>query len=211
MTELELRTEICQIGQWLWNKNLVGAVEGNISCRLPEDNLLCTPAGLHKGTLKPGDLSVVTLEGGFVSGPRPSSELLLHLEIYARRPDCKAVVHAHPPVATAFAMTHQTLPDNYSPEAAHFLGSVALVPFAMPGSPETQTVIRPLLEFHKAFLLSNHGAVTLGATLFDAFSRMETLERVLQVYMLSNLIDQPKPLPAEAFHWLLEHSLNGKL
>lgn len=211
MGEAELRDGLCVVGRWLWQRGLVGSIEGNFSCRLGSDRLLCTPAGIHKGTLKPEEISVVDLEGNLVSGPKPSSELALHLEVYARRADCQAAVHAHPPMATAFALNHETLPDNISPEAAMLLGPVALVPFAMPGTPETREVIRPLLDEHKSFLLANHGALTLGSTLFDAFARMETMERIFQVYANAKSVGVPKTLPEDAFQQLLEHSLNAKL
>jgi len=211
MTELQLRAQICEVGRWMWQRGIVGAIEGNISCRLTEKTLLCTPASKHKGTLRPEDIAVTNYNGETIGTNKPSSELQLHLEIYEQRPDCLAVVHAHPPIATAFALVGETIPDNYLPEAAVVLGSVALVPFAMPGTTEMRDVIRPYLEFHKSFLLSQHGAVTLGNSLFDAFTRMETLERICNVLHVANQLGTPRPLPKEAFELLLESSLNSKL
>lgn len=211
MAELQLRASVCEVCRSLWNRGLVGAVEGNVSVRLDTKSLLCTPAGKHKGTLKPDDICVVDYDGKLKKGERATSELQIHLEIYAQRPDCQAVVHAHPPTATAFALVHETLPDNLVPEAAVFLGPVGLVPFALPGTPETREVLRPFLEEHKTLLLSNHGAVTLGTDLFDAFARMETLERVMHVYLLSRLLGQPRAMPKDAFNILLSTALSGRL
>lgn len=212
MGELQLRASLCETGRWLWQRNLVGVIEGNLSCRLDAKTLLCTPSMKHKGQLRPEDIVKVDLKGNVIGSGKPSSELLLHLEIYQQRVDCQAVVHAHPPVATAFALAHETLPDNLLPEAAIVLGSVALVPFAIPGTKETQEVIRPLLADHKSFLLANHGVVTLGDSLFDAFARMETLERVLQVYLVASRdLGGARPVPQEAFDHLLDVGLNSKL
>ncbi len=212
MGELQLRASLCEAGRWLWQKNLVGAIEGNLSCRLDAKTLLCSPSGKHKGQLRPEDIVKVDLRGATLGEGKPSSELNLHLAIYEGRPDCQAIVHAHPPTATSFALAHETLPDNLLPEAAIILGSVAMVPFAMPGSTATGDAIRPYLADHKTFLLANHGAVTLGASLFEAFARMETLERVMHVYLTSTrLLDGARALPQEAFDHLLSVGLNAKL
>lgn len=211
MNELQLRASLCEVGRWLWQKGLVGALEGNMSVRLGKDRLLCTPTGKNKGFLKPDDLVRIDLEGRADSNGLPSSEVRLHLECYAQRPDCQAVVHAHPPVATGMALAHETIPDNLVPEAAVVLGSVALVPFAMPGTDEMRDAIRPFLEDHKTFLLANHGAVALGSDLYDAYARMETLERVANVCLYARLLGEPRPLPNEAFDRLLTTGLNGRL
>lgn len=202
---------MCEVGRWLWQRGLIGSLEGNMSLKLGKKELLCTPAGRNKGYLKPDDLVVVDLDGNHLRGAQPSSEIRLHLECYAQRPDCQAVVHAHPPIATGMALAHETVPDNYLPEAAVVLGSVALVPFAMPGTDEMRTAIRPYLADHKTFLLANHGAVVLGKDIYDAYSRMETLERVAAVLFYARQLDSPKPLPSEAFDRLLESALRGDL
>lgn len=209
--DLQIRASMCEVGRWLWQRSLIGAIEGNMVVKIGKNELLCTPAGKNKGMLKPDDLVVVDLEGNPKDRGTPSSEIRLHLEVFARRPDCIASIHAHPPYATALATVGETIPDNVLPEAAIVLGSVALVPFAMPGTDATREVIRPFLEFHKTFLLSNHGALALGLDIYDAFARMETLERVATVLHLAQSKDMPKQLPPEAFEYLLETALNGKL
>jgi L-fuculose-phosphate aldolase len=133
------------------------------------------------------------------------------MECYRQRPDCEAVVHAHPPIATAFGLAGLDIPDNLLPEAAVVLGSVAMVPFGMPGTEELPASMRPFLPDHKTFVLANHGAVTLGKDLYDAYHRMETLERVATVIMHAHTLGTPRPLPDAAFQYLLQNALNGRL
>ncbi|MCU0316166.1 MAG: class II aldolase/adducin family protein [Fimbriimonadaceae bacterium] len=212
MTELQIRAAICEVGRRLWQHGLVGAAEGNITVRLNTRTLLTTPSGVSKGHLKPDDIVPVNLQGQPQTDQTPSSELKLHLRAFAKRPDCVAVIHAHPPVATGFALAGEEIPDNLLPEAAMVLGSVAVVPFSMPGTSELPDNIEPLLDDHKTFLLSHHGAVVLGADVYDAYNRMETLERIAKVIWFSkSLGNGPRPMPEAAFDHLLTVSLNGSL
>lgn len=212
MTEIQLRALMCEIGRRLWQRGLIGAAEGNLSCRISPRQILCTPAGLSKGHLKPDDLVITDLKGTPTKdGAIPTTELALHLRIYQHRKDCQAVIHAHPPVATGFALSGDEIPDNLMPESANVLGSVATVPFAMPGTDEVPDQIEPLLADHKTFLMSHHGAVVLGKDLVDAYNRMETLERVARTYLTARMLDGAKPMPAAAFDYLLAHGLNGNL
>lgn len=211
MSELQLRASLCEIGRRLWQRGLVGATEGNLSARLSERRILCTPAGLSKGHLKPDDLVVIDTAGNPVGDGQPSSEIKLHIAIYQARKDCQAVIHAHPPVATGFALAGETIPDNLLPESAVVLGSVATVPFAFPGTDEVPNAIAPLLEDHKTFLMSHHGAVVMGRDLTDAYNRMETLERIAKVVLVAKLLDGPRPMPNSAFDRLLATALNGSL
>lgn len=180
---------------------LVVATEGNISARLGSDRLLITPSGVSKGFLQPNDLVVTDLQGKAIKGV-PSSEFRLHVEIYAQRPDCQAVVHAHPPHATAWSIVSAQLP-CLSVESAAVLGEVALVPFAMPGTDEVAETIRPLMARHKTFLLSHHGAVALGKSPIDALFRMETLERTAQIATICKHLGDAQPMPFN-----IEHLLN---
>jgi len=154
MTELQLRATLCEVGRRLWQRGLIGASEGNLSVRLNSKYLLCTPSGASKGHLKPNDLVVIDLKGNPVrdTDARPSSEIKLHLRCYQIRKDCQAVIHAHPQTATGFALAGEEIPDNLMPEAAIVLGSVATVPFAMPGTNEVPDLLEPLLPDHKTFL-----------------------------------------------------------
>jgi L-fuculose-phosphate aldolase len=210
MNELALRAAMCEVGRRLWQRGLVGGAEGNLSARLSPQRILCTPSGVGKGHLKVSDLVVIDNHGNPVGDGKPSSEIKLHVRIYACRPDCQAVVHAHPPTATGFALAGEDIPDDLLPEAAIVLGSVATVPFAMPGTDELPDRIEPLLEDHKAFLLSHHGAVTLGADLHDACLRMETLERIAHVVYVARQLGGARPMPNDAFQTLSKY-LHGKL
>jgi L-fuculose-phosphate aldolase len=210
MKELELRALMCDIGRRLWQRGLVGGAEGNLSARLSPQRILCTPSGLSKGHLRPVDLVVIDHRGNPTGEGRPSSEIKLHLKIYAGRPDCQAVVHAHPPTATGFALAGEDVPDNLLPEAAIVLGSVATVPFALPGTDELPHRIEPLLEDHKTFLLSHHGAVVMGKDLLDAYNRMETLERIAAVILVARQLGPDRPIPHTAFD-VMQRYLHGRL
>ncbi|MBA4292773.1 class II aldolase family protein [bacterium] len=212
MNELQLRGALCEVGRRLWQRNLLGGAEGNISCRLSPRQLLITPSGVSKGHLKPNDLLIIDLKGEIIKGDgKVSSEYRLHTAIYADRSDCQAVVHAHPPVATGFALAGEEIPDNLLPESAVVLGSVATVPFAMPGTDAMAEAIHPLIADHKTFLLANHGAAAMGKDLYDACFRMETLERVATVILHARNLGGPRPLPNSDFDYLLNTALNGQL
>lgn len=197
-SETELRVEMAEVGSLLWQRGLVGATEGNVSCRLGNHAILCTPSGKSKGHLKPDDMVVIDLDGTPLRRGTPSSEIRLHLRFYRRRPECQAVVHAHPPVATSFALAHREVPDNLLPEAVVILGPVALCPFGMPGTDALPDSIEDFIADHDSFLLSNHGAVTIGGDLMDAYWRMETLERVALVYLHAESLGGARPLPEPA-------------
>lgn len=210
MNDLKLRAEMCDIGKRLWQRGLIGATEGNLSARISPQRILCTPSGQSKGHLRPVDLVVIDNHGTSIEGGRPSSEIKMHLGIYAKRPDCQAVIHAHPPVATGFALAGEDIPDDLLPESIVVLGSVATVPFCMPGTDEVPKALEPLLDDHKTFLLSHHGAVVMGKDLMDAYCRMETLERVATTILNAKRLSKPKPMPQKAFE-KLQKSLDGRL
>ena len=206
-----MRALMCEIGRRLWQRGLVGATEGNLSARLSTRQILCTPTGVSLGHMKPDELVVIDNQGNSVSGGTPSSEIKLHLRILSKRPDCQAVIHAHPPTATAFALAGEDIPDNLLPEAAYVLGSVATIPFAMPGTDEVPDAIEPLLEDHKTFLMSHHGAVAMGRDLGDAYNRMETLEPISRIILTAKLLENVRPMPDQAFDHMLKVALNGRL
>ena len=193
-----MRAAMCDIGRRLWQRGLVGATEGNISVRLDSRKILCTPTGVSKGHLKPNQLVVIDNKGVSLSGGQPSSEIKLHLKILAKRKDCHAVIHAHPPIATGFALAGENIPDNLMPESDIVLGSVAMVRFCMPGTEEVPSALEPLVDDYKTFLLSHHGAATMGKDLEDAYNRMETLERVAKIYLVSKMLGGPAPMPESA-------------
>jgi L-fuculose-phosphate aldolase len=198
-SESRLRAEVVAVCRRLHERGLVGAAEGNVSCRLGRARLLVTPSGLSKGHLRPADLVVVDLAGRRRKGTRrPSSELLMHLAAYAARPDAAAVVHAHPLTAVALTVAGLPPPEDLLPEASVVLGPLAVAPFATPGTAELPAALAPLLPRHDVLLLERHGALALGATLAQAFDRMETLERVARVALLARLLGRCEPLPPDA-------------
>ncbi len=214
---------MCAVGERLWQRGLVGATEGNISLRLGPDRILCTPSGISKGHMQPEDLVVIDGDGkgvevsgyqGIDSGPAntlsPSSEIKLHLRILQKRPDCMAVIHAHPPIATGFTVAGYEIPNNVLPESIYVLGPVATAPFCMPGTDEVPDALDPFIPDHKTFLLSHHGAATMGKDLWDACHRMETLERVARVLLVGRLMGGVNPLPTAAFAELAK-ALTGAL
>lgn len=200
--EQVLREMICKIGARLWKRELIAANDGNISVRLKSTTLLCTPSGISKGFLQPNDLVVTDLEGEKVSGSlNPSSELKMHVEIYRHRQDVGAVVHAHPPNATAFAVARLEIPRYVMPEIDVLLGAVPLIPYQTPGTQRLADAVGASAGAgvgQNALLLGNHGAVTCGATLEIAWLRMESLDQCCRILLLSRgmggwkLIDEEK-------------------
>lgn len=201
---------MCAVGRRLWERDLIGGTEGNLSARLGPDRILCTPSGLSKGHLEPENLLIVDADGNPVGEGTPSTEIRLHLGALRERPDCGAVVHAHPPTATGFSVAGITLPNDLLPEAMVVLGPVATATFSMPGTDEVPDALQRLWRDHKTILLSHHGAVVLGLDLWDAAHRMETLERVARVVLTAHLLGGPQPLPPDAVA-RLSPLANGKL
>ena len=173
---------------------LIAGRDGNVSVRVGPDRVLVTPTGLIKSLLTAGDMVEVGLTGRKRRGRRnPTSELDLHLRILSRRPDVGAVVHAHPPTATGFAVAGQEIPANLLPELIFLVGRVPIVPFGTPGTPELGDRVEPYLAEHDALLLANHGAVTMGTTLDQAWIRMETLEHAARIIMTARVLSaQPR-------------------
>jgi L-fuculose-phosphate aldolase len=183
-------------------QGLIAGRDGNLSVRLGADRVLVTPSGLLKSLVTAADMVEVDLAGKLRrrTTRKPTSELDLHLRILRSRPDVQAVVHAHPPFATAFAVAGQEIPGNLLPELIFVVGPVPLVPFGMPGTPELGERIVPYIETkrHQALLLANHGAVTLGRTLDEAWIRMESLEHAARIIALARGLGTPQPLAAVA-------------
>jgi len=173
---------------------LVTAMDGNLSARLDRDRFLITATGAPKGELAPEDIVVVDAEGRSRGDRRPSLEVGLHLAVYRIRPDVKAVVHAHPPVALGFALAGRDLIRPLVPEVVVHLGPVPLAPYAMPGSPELEASIASLVPDHQGILLANHGAITLGTSVRQALHRMETLEHLARITLVADVLGGARPL-----------------
>jgi len=179
---------LCEAGRRLAARGLIAGAEGNLALRLGPDRVLVTPRGMAKGELAPEDLVEVDLEGRRLRGTREAStELQMHLTILRARAEVRAVVHAHPPVATGFATAGQSVDCDCIPEILATVGRVPLVPFGLPGTPELSQQLLPILGQHDALLLANHGAVTLGRTLEEARWRMESLEQAARILLVSRL------------------------
>jgi L-fuculose-phosphate aldolase len=182
----------------LWEAGLIAGADGNVSVRLGPDRVLVTPSGLLKCDLGPTDLVEVNLAGDHRRGSRrASSELDLHLRVYRRRPDCAAVVHAHPPMATAYAVAGEALPADVLPELILYLGAVPLVPYAMTGTPALGDAVEPFLDRHVAVLLANHGALAWGPDLPAAQLRMESLEHSARILLTARALGQMTRLTPE--------------
>ncbi|MEP6992830.1 MAG: class II aldolase/adducin family protein [bacterium] len=189
--------EIVLVCHRLYAAGLIAGQDGNVSIRLPSGHVLVTPAGMSKCDVTMGDLVEVTASGVTVAGTqRPSSELDMHLRIYARRVDVRAVVHAHPPVATGFGVAGLDFMDDVLPETIFQLGGVPLVPYALPGSPALGDAMEPFLAHHDGFLLANHGATTVGHTLEVAHQRMESLEHGARILRTARMLGRVNVLGA---------------
>ncbi|MCW6665772.1 class II aldolase/adducin family protein [Aerococcaceae bacterium NML191219] len=176
-----VREQICDVCHKMWQLGWVAANDGNVSVRIGEGEVLATPTGMSKSFITPEKLVKLNMKGEILAaleGYRPSSEIKMHLRCYEERADVKAVVHAHPPIATGFALAHIPL-DTYSLiESAIVIGSVPITPFGVPSTMEVPDAITPYLPEHDVMLLENHGALAIGNDVITAYYRMETLELV---------------------------------
>ncbi len=198
-TGTEAADAIVDVGRLLYEKNLIVATEGNLSIRIAPNRILTTPSGRCKGRLRPWDLITVTNDGGKVGGRgNASSEILLHLSLYRERPEVGAVAHAHPPTATGFAVAGVPLADCVLPEVILTVGSVPLTPYGTPSTDELPERVLPTARKHDAFLLKNHGAVTLGKDLWQAFHRMEMVESFAKIVFTAQSLGRVQALePAD--------------
>ena len=194
--EAGLRAAIVEAGRRLYAMGLIAGNQGNLSARDGE-RLLVTPAGACKGYLRVEDVVVTDLDGR-PAGGRASSEILMHAAVYRARPDVRAVVHAHPPVATGFALAGVALDRPLLAEPVVTLGPVPIVPFGTPASAELAQQVERAIGGAHALLLANHGALTVGETLWRAWERMETLEQLARVALAARLLGQPRELAGDA-------------
>lgn len=189
MTRRALAAEMAACCRHLSQRGLIAGRDGNLSARAGKDRVLVTPSGGLKHRLRPADMVEVDLAGRRRGGRRnPTSELDLHLRILRLRGDVGAVVHAHPPAATAFALAGEGLASFSLPELILLVGRVPLVPFGMPGTRELGEQVEACLGGHAALLLANHGAVTLGRSLEEAWIRMETIEHSARILLGARLL-----------------------
>lgn len=200
----QARELLCRVGQRIYQKGFVAANDGNLSIRLDSDTILITPTNCSKGAMDPDDQVVMDLEGNIRGEGHPSSEYRLHLEVYRQRTDVSAVVHAHPPYATAFALTGKGIEDFTLPEVVVVLGKVPLVPYRTPSTSGFATLAGEYARRYDALLLENHGALGLGGDLWAAYYTLERVEHVCQILAIAQNIGSVRILNREEIETLLK-------
>jgi len=202
---------LAEVCRRLHGRGLLAGAEGNVSVRLADGSLLVTASGIDKASATADDIVRLHADGtDHHDGPRrggdgdggadtgrrrASSEVGMHLAIYAARRDVGAIVHAHPPVATGFALAGEGMPHDLLPELPVVVGPVALVPYGRPGTPALASAMTPFLPAHEVFLLANHGVTTVGRSLTDALLRMESVEQAARIITVARLLGGARPLP----------------
>ncbi len=195
-TEREYAAEIVQVGKLVFEKGWVAANDGNISIRLDDERIMCTPTGVSKGMMRVDDIIIVDYAGNKVSGRlERTSEIKMHLKIYELRDDVCSVVHAHPPVATGFAAAGRALDTALLPEVVIGLGCVPLADYGLPGTDALTEPMLPLIPRYDALLLGNHGAVSYGNDVMQAYFRMETVEHFARINFVAEMLGGARALP----------------
>jgi len=201
----EIKKEICEIGRRIYMNGFVAANDGNISVKVNDNEYYCTPTGVSKGFMTPDMILKVDGQGNKLEGTlNPSSEFKMHLKVYQERPDVNAVVHAHPPIATAHAVCNIPLDTYIMPEAVIFLGTVPICEYGTPSTMEIPDSLMPYIQKHDAFLLKNHGALTVGNTLMKAYFNMESTEYFAKVSLYARQLGGAQQLDCEQINTLLD-------
>jgi L-fuculose-phosphate aldolase len=196
--EEQVRSEIVEVGRRLHERAYVASNDGNISVRLSDDRLLTTPKSVSKGFMTPDMMVTTDLEGRKIAGERePSSELLMHLAVYRNRPDVHAVVHAHPPTSTGFAVAGIPLDRAVLAEVVTTLGSIPIADYGTPSTPELADAVRKYIKAHDGLLLANHGALTVAPELLAAYYKMETIEHFARISLVARLLGGERMLSRE--------------
>lgn len=195
-----IREEIAKYCRRMWQRGWAAANDGNVTVKVAEGQYLATQTGISKADITPAHIGLIDRDMQILDaseGFRPSSEIRMHLRVYAERPDAGAVVHAHPPYACGFACAHLPLDDCCLIGTVLTLGEVPLTPYATPSTDEVPEAIAPFLASHDALLLANHGALTIGADLTAAYGRMETLEQQAHVSLIARLLGGAVDIPPD--------------
>ncbi|MGA9772003.1 MAG: class II aldolase/adducin family protein [Blastocatellia bacterium] len=205
-TERELRQKIVEIGRRIYEMGFIAASDGNVSARLPDGAILTTPTMVCKGRMTEDMLVLVDINGQKLRREErnPSSEFSMHKEIYQLRPDVHAIVHAHPPFGTGFAVANVALDKPLLSEVVLTLGCIPLTSYGTPSTNELSDSLKPFIPHHDALLLANHGAVAYGADLESAYGKMETLEHFAKITLIARIVGRPHELPAAAIEKLLD-------
>ena len=196
--EEQIRADIVEVGRRLWERGFVASNDGNISVRLDGDRLITTPKSVSKGFMTPDMMVITDLQGNKLASERdPSSEIKMHLQVYRDRPDARAVVHAHPPTATGFAVAGIPLDRAVLAEVVTTLGSIPIAEYATPSTDELPQACSKYLKAHDGLLLANHGALAIGPDLFTAYHRMETIEHFAKISLVTRMLGQEHLLSRE--------------
>lgn len=200
LSYMDIREQICDVCHKMWQLGWVAANDGNVSAKLPDGSFMATPTGISKSFITPDKLVRIDADGNVLEaeeGYRPSSEIKMHLRCYAERDDVGAVVHAHPPAATGFAVAHKSLDEYSMIETVIALGSIPVTPYGTPSTYEVPDAIAPYLAEHDALLLMNHGALTVGADVITAYYRMETMELFAKIRLNAHILGGAKEISKE--------------
>jgi L-fuculose-phosphate aldolase len=199
MQDAEARRQIVEAGRRLHDRFFVASNDGNLSARLSDDRILITPTSMNKGDITAGQLLTVDMDGKVMDGSlKPSSETKMHLAVYRVRPDVQAIVHAHPPTATGFAACRIRLDqDVILPEVVFGLGRIGFAEYGTPTTDEIPNAVVKEIPDCEALLLSNHGALTVGPDVMQAYYRMEVLEMYARVRLVTRILGEPKPLSTD--------------
>ena len=184
-SERQIREKIIKTATMLHHKNMLAACDGNISYRYDDNTILITPSGKPKFLLVEKDIAVIDINGKVIKG-KPSSEMLMHLEVYKMRADARAVIHAHPPTAVAYTIAYpaaEEIPGKSFSELILAVGKLPIVPFQMPGSLEMGTALHPFIKNYKVMVLARHGALSFGEDLIEAYNGMERLEHSCEILL----------------------------
>jgi L-fuculose-phosphate aldolase len=196
--ESSLRADIVEVGRRMYSRGYTASNDGNISVRHGADRLLMTPKSVCKGFMTADMMCITDLDGRKIQGDRdPSSEMLMHLEVYRQRPDVRAVVHAHPPTATGFAVAGIPLDRAVLAEVVTTLGSIPIAEYATPSTRELPEAVRKYIKTHDGMLLANHGALTAGTDLFSAYYKMETIEHFAKISLVARLLGRENLIARE--------------
>lgn len=205
--ERELRELMCEIGRNIWMRQMVAANDGNITARLSENEILCTPTGVSKGYLKPEMMTVMDLDGNIVRPPaegyKPTSEVKMHLRMYKVNPKIGACVHAHPMYGTVFAIKGEAIVGKMMPESVIAMPEIPLAPYGTPSTEAVPDSTEPYAHTHNCCLLEQHGAFSWGKDLMDAYLQMERLEYTAQITFLARQIGGERDLPADEVEKLI--------
>jgi L-fuculose-phosphate aldolase len=203
--ESTLRADIVEVGRRMYARGYTASNDGNISVRLGNDRLLMTPKSVCKGFMTPDMMCITDLNGRKLQGDRdPSTEMLMHLEVYRQRPDAQAVVHAHPPIATGFAVAGIPLNRAVLAEVLTTLGSIPIAEYATPSTQELPDAVRKYIKAHDGMLLANHGALTVGTDLYSAYYKMETIEHFAKISLVARLLGRENLIAREEVERLQE-------